>query len=686
MSGGEMIDLLDMFGTRLPGAFGFSLGGGSAVAPSHPLYGEIMAALDGRPASLPYPRDQDVLWVTFAPTAEGLRRTIEDLRCWVLPSFGWEARPAVVSGAAGSGQMGALLLAHSPPGYFRWQSRRDETEGVVARLALMRSVIEQAPPRPSQLRPTLEMLRRQFTLALATSDQPLANAAIDEIDQRQLDTAVNTLAMRVRLAAAVGDDHAIVEHPQLDDLLTTRLPRRIVEGVLIAHYNLCLAPLEQAGDISGSLSAYPRLADRLAGLAHMPQEGAEAALVRMAAYDAAAADDAAKLRTLARRFGSDPVVMALAAHVSLSEGRESAGSALAVPAGYFDESAEISDAAQVVEEAHPPEMVLQTLESWADVPSVVAASALDRMSVLLQRAALDPDAFDPGHGDFIIELFTDDAITQDVGKLAAAERVLTAVIDSYVCEERFPRRERLTLYEAILDVWSSIRAESNDPVDGQLHLTMAEALIRLDGKLEPAVAIAIARWWEARPVRSRLAWLGEALELLTDQSTSQQYLALWYDGARLIEADHEGLSLADRYLWNRLGRRLGLDGGTVDEKLGGSWHNLEAGGDPLDGCAYKKVAIVSLHERPAREAAVQIEMRTGASVIVVTDHAAGEGTASAATADVILFVWGATKHAVYRAFDKVRDRLEYVQGTGSASIVRALERRARVSVADPALT
>ena len=88
-----------------------------------------------------------------------------------------------------------------------------------------------------------------------------------------------------------------------------------------------------------------------------------------------------------------------------------------------------------------------------------------------------------------------------------------------------------------------------------------------------------------------------------------------------------------------------------------------------------KVAIVSLHERAAREAAAQIGKRTDAHIIVVTDHAAGDGTASAATADVILYVWGATKHAVYRAFDKVRDRLEYVQGTGSASIVRALERR-----------
>lgn len=169
---------------------------------------------------------------------------------------------------------------------------------------------------------------------------------------------------------------------------------------------------------------------------------------------------------------------------------------------------------------------------------------------------------------------------------------------------------------------------------------------------------------------------------ITEQSVSQDYLALWFDGAGLIKVDHDGLSFTDRHLWHRLGRRLGLDAATTDEALGGGWQTLEAASDPLLACGVKKIAIVSLHERAAREAALQIEQRSRANVLVVTDHAAGEGTASAATADLILFVWGATKHAVYRAFDKVRDRLEYVQGTGSASIVRALERRARGGALD----
>ncbi len=40
------------------------------------------------------------------------------------------------------------------------------------------------------------------------------------------------------------------------------------------------------------------------------------------------------------------------------------------------------------------------------------------------------------------------------------------------------------------------------------------------------------------------------------------------------------------------------------------------------------------------------------------------GTSPASPADVILVVWAATKHAVYRVFDDVREKLAYVLGTG----------------------
>ena len=97
MSGSDIVTLLDMLGARLPENLAFSLSSQESVPADHPLGGEIAAALEGRVASLPYPRGQDVMWGTLAPKAENLRRVIEDLRCWVLPSFGWEAVPSIVT-------------------------------------------------------------------------------------------------------------------------------------------------------------------------------------------------------------------------------------------------------------------------------------------------------------------------------------------------------------------------------------------------------------------------------------------------------------------------------------------------------------------------------------------------------------------------------------------------------------
>lgn len=680
-----IIMMVDMFGARLPGDLAFSIAEHGAVSADHPLAGEIAAALDSKTASLPYLRKEDDMWVTLAPTAEELLRVIEDLRSWLFPSLAWESTPSIISEGGGSGRMGALLLAQSPQGYLRWHSRPVDRAQVVARLAKMRTVLAQAPVRQSQLRPTLEMLRRQFTLGLATGNRDTALQAIDEIDQRQLDTASNALSMRIRLASAFGDNRAVVEHPQLDDLLSMRLPQRVVESVVLAHHAVFMAEYEAAGDIEAALAAYKPLHNRLAGLVNHPADGADTAIVRMAAYDAALAEDTHRLGSLTHRFLDDPVISALALILAPRHLQPTSQSA-AQPVPETD-----------VQWVEPP-LVLQSTTTegeiegealatagptnpvaWTDIPALVAANAGEPLTAFLKNAALMPDAYDPGDGDFVIELFTDSNVLTDTKKSAEADRILTTLIDAYVCEERFPRRERITLYQAVLDVWLASRALSTDPIDGQLLLTMADALLRLDGGLEHLAATAITRWWEARAVRSRLAWLGEAIELLTEQSVAQDYLALWYAGARLIKVDHEGLSFADRHLWHRLGRRLGLDEATTGEALGGNWQVLESASDPLVAWSFKKIAIVSLNERAAREAAAQIASRTNAQVIVVTDHAAGEATASAATADVILFVWGATKHAVYRAFDKVRDRLEYVQGTGSSSIVRALERRVRAA-------
>jgi hypothetical protein len=86
----------------------------------------------------------------------------------------------------------------------------------------------------------------------------------------------------------------------------------------------------------------------------------------------------------------------------------------------------------------------------------------------------------------------------------------------------------------------------------------------------------------------------------------------------------------------------------------------------------RKVAIVSLRDRQAQEVAELLRNRFDAKIVVASEINPGTNTRSAHSADVVLFVWSATTHAVFRSFDNMdKNRVANVQGTGAASIVLA---------------
>jgi hypothetical protein len=145
----------------------------------------------------------------------------------------------------------------------------------------------------------------------------------------------------------------------------------------------------------------------------------------------------------------------------------------------------------------------------------------------------------------------------------------------------------------------------------------------------------------------------------------------------VIKRASDALPSADRELWRRVGVRLGFDEATISQYLPPEPPEDE-GIDPLAAAGLMHVAIVCLREQQARQAAEEIKTRTGAKVTMVTATSAGAQTTQACAADVVLFVWLASTHAVFRAFDGFdRERFCYVQGTGSSSIVRSLERWVR---------
>lgn len=174
-------------------------------------------------------------------------------------------------------------------------------------------------------------------------------------------------------------------------------------------------------------------------------------------------------------------------------------------------------------------------------------------------------------------------------------------------------------------------------------------------------------------MKSLLPFLLGTVEMLDRLGSDGQCENFWILAGDFVRGDPHVLSAGERLLWRQVGARIGYDAGTLDGYV--PLPQETAAADPIRQAALEKVAIVSLRERQAQEAAGLLRERSDAQIVVVSETQPGARTQSALTAQVVLFVWSATTHAVFRAFDGIdQTRFEYVQGTSATSIVLALER------------
>ena len=274
------------------------------------------------------------------------------------------------------------------------------------------------------------------------------------------------------------------------------------------------------------------------------------------------------------------------------------------------------------------------------------------------------------------ELFTDPSRDQNTPGLELLGRSLPLLVEDIVGESAFPRCPLGAAYLSLLQLWTQERATHVQPTDSSVALCLAGGALQCVPDVDTQVANVLRQWWESRQVRARLPFLLEALDLLAQYAREFGIAqGLWIEGVAFVRAQAVELTRAERQLWRSLGRRLGFDSETLAEYLPEPAVETEQDADDvLSVAALHKIAIVSLHEKAAQAAAVLLRERTKAEVVVVSELVVGPSTKNARTADVVLLVWAATKHSVYRAFDDVRDKIAYVQGTGSSSIVMALER------------
>ena len=654
---------------------------------------EVNAFRAGKVAHLPFVRNSaETVWITVAPDSASLRSAMTGLRAWIIPSLGWEdpTRP-IVSPSNYSGPLAAPLASISPAGYYRWHSTTAQvTDAIAARLASWRQLQSLRPTTTAGRNRGLFELREQFYLALTTGDRNVAEEAVQAIDDRQLDTAANTSFMRTRIRARFGSQAEIVHDPNLDRMLALRLPRIIANSIVEAFYEVSIRPLLEVGQETNAVEVYridilPKLA-RLLSLAQTEDgEGASWFLQQLSAKAAAtptvpAIEDAEQSFINALRKNNWRTVQDIGLSLQAKEGtpelvRQFIKSSLVESLRYLANPALSKILLPVADRPLPP-------ADWrAFLTSISTSHPHDAEAFLSSEQRPLLDTADSELIDSILSE-VEEIMTTPSGESSArysliANQLLPVLVEDMVGDLDFPRCSIVPAYLGLLTVWVGSRSGRAAPGESNVVLSLAAGILQCRGSAEADVTVQLKAWWEHRPVRATLPYLLAALELLTDFSSDHSTAqGLWIEGATFIREKAVELTQMERSLWQRIGSHLGFDRRTVTEYLpvGKSAASNEPQTDILAGHQLKRVAIVSLHEKSAKAAAEIIKERSGAEVIVVSEHVAGQATQTAQTADVVLLVWAATKHSVYRAFDRVRDKLAYVQGTGPSSIVMALER------------
>lgn len=240
----------------------------------HPLAEELTALTNGESASLPFFTNNVALWVTTAPDAENLEMAIEDLRAWILPSFGWEdEKSSIVLSADSPAAIRNLISVVSPAGYFRWWTNNNEIGQTVRKLRTLRHLADSRPKHTYLHVPSLFELRQQYEIALLVKDEPEAQKVVDGINFNQLDTAANTGFMQIRLWS---EFEKIINHPQLREMLNLRMPQNIRLNFVKAFHAHFLQEFEERNDFAGAKQSYQEnvasLLNGLLGLSH-PSDG-----------------------------------------------------------------------------------------------------------------------------------------------------------------------------------------------------------------------------------------------------------------------------------------------------------------------------------------------------------------------------------------------------------------------------
>jgi hypothetical protein len=621
---------------------------------NHKIYQELIDFASNKSSSLPFIGNNKVSWITIAPSLEDLREMRENLLHWVIPSFAWEEENSIVTSENADGEFANNIIKISPFGYFKWTCHIKDFETIIDKLKKMRFVNGMTPPKSSYTSNNISFYREQFALAISVGDKETAFSSIYEINNKQLDLARNTLFMEIRALEIFKNYNEIVTHSKLNELLSISLPLKISMGILKSFHEIYLYELERQKKYNLVLEEFKKfeLHNLLISLLNKNVIKNDFIFARMSCYEMLINNRIENYNYILNFFPRDDV---LNFYKNTFEKK--------LISNNFD-NISIKEVDQFDTKENHWENLINFFKSKDERNIIKFHQNLSKN--------YENESYKIRNENILLELFTDNEITNDKNLKEELDNILYTVIDLYICDPSFPKNDNEELYNIILDIWILKHNGSTQTNHTQLFLIIIETILTINLNKKLDIIKRINNWWNQRPVKAALDWLGSAIEIYYDQTGDNSIISLWYDGINFINGDIDSFDRSELNLWTRLGKRLGVDDVFLNTNLNKEF-NEDFDKDILKQVSFKKIVIVSLQENSARSASLEIKERTGADVIIINKNAAGDLTESAKSADVILYVWASAKHSIYRAFDNNRELLQYVQGTGSASILRALE-------------
>ena len=627
--------------------------------PDNPLRSELSRLRDGRTCSLPYYSGENINWLTFGGTQEELHETIEDLRCWILPYLGNEDTIAIVTCMTAKTDDERAFCSISG-WYFRWHCPKDKFKTIATRLNYLSELLKSRSTKSIKTTPSLNSLRLDFVASLRTGEWEAAKKSVDLIDLWQLDSAKNTLLMRLRTHYEEGAYDTLIDTINHNEILDGELPFRLREMVIEVIYKTTILPIEESLGWHEAFNQYQKSWQKKLA-SYVIAQRSSTPFFPLSAYQAYFEQD---YETLSMLFEMHSLKVAGEMLLQLPK-------KTAVPVINID----LNPVIATVIGAQPS----IAYSFWTEIGLAVrnGSQTTSRACInnLPDSVLDDPEWISIG-AETLIDIFTDPLVLDKTNCMLVAEEVLLAIIDAVVNSKAFPRHEHSVMYESLIATWVIARNDSSSEQDGQLLLGLVGAAIEVSATSVTDCESAIRTWWCKRKIISRLPWLIAAIEMLVlNHPKTSSLQDLWIDGADLISRLEISLSKAERNLWQKIGFFVEIDKESIYKMIAEpSEDELGVEVDLLKSMHLNKVAVVTLHERAGKQAAEELKSRTGAEIVIVTSTSAGELTKTAESADLILFVWAACTHAVYRSFDHVRDKLQYVQGTGPSSIILAAER------------